>query len=160
VRRPANLILLALVVLCSLSLWLGRGPLREAGDGSAGRAAPSPEVAEPPADPAGAYRAAEAPLHLVVLNGTGRAGLAREVGLALGRRGCVAERTDNAPHDGFAASLLVNRRLSRGRARELAERLGGLPVLEERDPRTTEDAVLVLGTDWGRMAEALGLTAP
>lgn len=158
-RRPANLFLLALVVLCGLSLWLGRGALRETREKAAGPDAAAP-AAGPPADRPEAYRTAEQPLHLVVLNGTDRPGLAREVGLALSRAGCVAERTDNAPHDSFAASLLVNRRLPVSRARALAARLGDLPVLEERDPRTTEDAVLVLGADWRRVVESLASAAP
>jgi hypothetical protein len=155
-KRVPNLLLLALLIICGLSLWLGRGEKRQ----PAARA-PTPAVTTdslPPLD--WGQKPEDSPVHLVVLNGTPRASLAREVSLALTRAGCIAERTDNAPHDHFAESLLINRRLPAGRARELALRLGGLPVLLEKDPRSTEDALLVLGADYARVCRALELEVP
>ncbi len=153
-KRVPNFLLLALLVVCGLSLWLGRG--------RQGRPpAPAPAAhADSLPPPDWGQRPEDAPVHLVVLNGTPRANLAREVSLALTRAGCIAERTDNAPHDHFAESLLVNRRLPARRARELAARLGGLPVLLEKDPRSTEDALLVLGADYARVCRALELEVP
>lgn len=155
-KRTPNLLLLALLVVCGLSLWLGRG---HKGSPSAPAEVPVADGDSQPA-PDWVQKPEDSPLHLVVLNGTPRANLAREVGLALTRAGCVAERTDNAPHDHFAESLLINRRLPPDRARKLAGRLGGLPVLLEKDPRSTEDAVLVLGADYARVCRALELTVP
>ncbi|MCP4571962.1 MAG: LytR C-terminal domain-containing protein [bacterium] len=105
-----------------------------------------------------AFPAATEPVgapHLLVLNGAGRSGLAREISLLLGPAGCVAAGVDNAPGPARAASVLVNRRLPDVHADRLARRLGNLPVLREWDGRTAEDAVLVLGADWERVRTAL-----
>ena len=143
-----NLWLLVLVALCAVSLWFGKDLVLPAKDPSGdNHGKPAPEPYELPADAAA--------VHLVVLNGTGRDGLAREVSLMLGRAGCVAERVGNAPRVKYAESFLVNRRLSDRRARELAARLGGVKVLREWDDRSGEDAALVLGGDWARLAAAL-----
>lgn len=94
--------------------------------------------------------------HVLVLNGAGRAGLAREISLLLGPAGCVAAGVGNAEGPVRTTSVLVNRRLAEEQAGQLARRLGGLTVLREWDPRMTEDAVLVLGTDWEQVRTALG----
>lgn len=144
-----NLWLLILVAVCGASFWFGK-------DWVVGRepsaAAESPEILSV-AD----FQLApeEAPIHLVVLNGTERAGLAREVSLLLGRAGCVAESVGNAPHLEFASSVLVNRRLAAKKAAELARRLGGIRVVREWDGRESEDAVLVLGRDWAHLVGTL-----
>ncbi len=141
--RRSTLFILALLGLCVLSLGyalLGGG--------------------EDPAPRDGAGLAADGgapPPHLVVLNGAGVRNLAADVGLALGRAGCLVERVGNAPHDDFARSLLVVRRLDSERARELARRLGGVAVVPEFDPNAAEDAVLVLGADHARITAALGV---
>lgn len=154
-RSTRNLLLLLLVVVCALSLWLGRGsrgPEAPASATSVSVGDPDPWVAVREDN----RREASAPaMHLAVLNGTLENGLAREIGLALNLVGCVTERVGNAPHQQFARCVLVNRRLSRQVARKLATRLGEVPVIEERDLRTTEDAVLVLGADHGRITRAL-----
>ena len=158
-RNSTNYLLLALLLVCALSLWLGRSLSPGEPEEPARDLAPAPgpesglsasgEVTGP---------VAESPIHLVVLNGTAEPGLARDVSLAVTLVGCVTERVDNAPHLHFAKTVLINRRLERGAAADLASRLGGVPVIEERDLRTTEDAVLVLGADYARICRALQLT--
>lgn len=141
--------LLLLVVICAVSLWFGKDLLPLA-DGETPSSNP---VAETSADYG--MDPEEAAIHLVVLNSTGRSGLAREVSLLLGRAGCVAERVGNAPEGKFANSLLVNRSLSDRRAAELAVQMGGIRVIREADERGSEDAVLILGTDVDRLTAAL-----
>ncbi|MFH1845221.1 MAG: LytR C-terminal domain-containing protein [bacterium] len=154
--------LLALLVVCAASFWFGR-EVREqpAKNGETlpdrlhvTREATIPASSQTPADDE------VSPVHLVVLNGTTRTGLAREIGLALTLVGCVTERVGNAPHTRFAHSLLINRKLTPVVMQDLAHRLGAVPALEEKDPRTTEDAVLVLGADFSRICEALSLPIP
>jgi hypothetical protein len=142
VKGRGNLWLLLAVVLCAASVWAGlRGGGAEA-DGES--AAPLPSGDEP-----------AAAIHLRVLNGTDRAGLARDLALSLGPAGCVVVGVGNAPADPWPRSLLVNRRLAPNRAEALARRLGGLAVVREWDSRAGEDAVLVLGADWNRVRQAL-----
>lgn len=140
-RGRVNFWLLLLAALCASSLWVGwrsigpgdaQSAKRSAGDGVPGEA-----------------------VHLLVLNGTNRAGLAREFSLLLVPAGCVTEAVANAPAGDWNCSLLVNRRLEPRRAAALAARLGGVPVVREWDSRTTEDAVLVLGQDWETMHRVL-----
>lgn len=140
-----NLILVVVAAVCALSFWLGR-------DDPAGRTAA--EVSRSVAAEREATTPIE-PVHLLVLNGTDRRGLAREFGLLLGRAGCVAEQVGNAPHDRFARSFLVNRQLPAERAEHLAAALGGLPILREFDGRSAADAVLVLGRDAPRLRKHL-----
>ncbi len=97
------------------------------------------------------------PVHLTVLNGSGRPGLARRIARALPAAGIVVDRTGNAPHFHFRHSLLLVNDLPDGRGAALARRLGGIVVLPEADPERSEDAVLVLGRDAGRIERALGL---
>jgi hypothetical protein len=134
VKRGLNIWLLILTAVFVASWYFGRGGPNESD--------PAPVVAEParevPATPADySEDATEALIHLRVLNGTPNGGLARDFSLLLGRAGCVAESVDNAPHDRFDRSLLINRRLDDGQARDLARRLGGLPILKEWDGRTS-----------------------
>lgn len=158
-RRPLNLWLLLVVIVCAVSVWAGsRGDLPFLGSGPS-----APDVGESSnADPAQFERPSAPqndPVHLAVLNGTGRSGLARQVGLLVPRAGCVAEQVGNAPGNApggeYVQSLLINRRLPRARAEALARRLGGLRLLTEWDDRCTEDAVLLLGTDHQRVLSAL-----
>ena len=144
-----NIWLLLLVVICAISLWLGKD-LVPARNGSPGQD-------DTPSVPATYYALSqkEAPIHLSVLNGTDEAGLARKISLLLGRAGCVAENVGNAPHRQFAESLLVNRKLSDGRIADLARRLGGIRVIQEWDGRCSEDAVLVLGADYAVLEAGL-----
>jgi hypothetical protein len=144
-----NTWLLLLVVVCALSVWFGKDLVQKIPSGSAGAdlvAARTPEYDLPEE---------ETPAHLVVLNGTTKPGLAREVGLLLGRAGCVAERVGNAPRRNFSHSLLINRRLTENRAQDLARRLGGIRVIREWDGRRGEDAVLVLGADHEKLVSRL-----
>jgi len=95
------------------------------------------------------------PLHLAVLNGTGRPGLARRVGMALSAAGLVVDRVGNAPHAHFRQTLLVANRLGPEAARALARRLGGVTLVPGADPDLSEDAILVLGADADRVTAAL-----
>lgn len=141
-KTSLNAWLLVIVVVCGLSLWLGRGVTSSWWDRDAGTTeTPSaPQAESPPPVP-------QEPIHLVVLNGTAEAGLARDFGLLLSQTGCVVERIGNAPHQHYDRTLLVNRQLSPERARSLATELGDLPVVLEFDSRSAADAVLVLGAD-------------
>jgi hypothetical protein len=141
-------LLVALLLICAGSWWWAQ---REPASGRAPAPA-TPATPQPRAH--GSADGDPAPsVHLAVLNGTGEPGLARRVSRRLGTRGCVVVRVADAPHDTFATTLLVNRRLAGPRAAALARRLGGVRLLREWDARATEDAVLVLGDD--RRAAAL-----
>ena len=146
-RRQANLWLLLMVIVCSVSFWVGRGariPFLESFSGT--ETSDEIEFRGKPDSP---------PIHLLILNGTDRSGLAREVSRLVSRAGCVAENVGNAPPGRHPVSLLINRRLDLDRARDLAERLGGLTLLMEWDERGTEDAVLLLGEDHSGVLAAL-----
>ena len=141
-KGSLNLWLVVVAGVCALSFWFGRdfiGPttVPEQAAPATGTVAPLDTSNVPPVEA----------VHLVVLNGTPEAGLARDFGLLLGRAGCVVERVGNAQHDRFERTQLVNRSLTVERARALGDRLGGLPVLLEFDGRSAVDAVLVLGRD-------------
>jgi len=136
VRARANIWLLVAVALCAISLWAGWRP--------------DTDKAEETVLDSGAGT-----VHLLVLNGTGRPGLAREISLLLGPAECVVEGVGNAPGEDWPNCLLVNRRLAPARARGLAARLGGINVVREWDDRAPEDAVLVLGADWAAVRGAL-----
>ena len=139
-KGSLNLWLLVVVIVCALSVWFGRDLIMPASE--------APGVGELQSDEGpGQDLVVAEPVHLLVLNGTEVSGLAREFGLLLGRAGCVAERVGNAPHARYEFSFLVNRQLSAVRAENLAAELGGLPIVQEFDERTTADAVLVLGRD-------------
>ena len=144
-KRPLNLWLIGLLAICLISLWLGGRSLRR-------------EEA-PPVEPVdaveGLVQAEPRAVQLLVLNGTTESGLARDYGALLPRLGCVTAGIGNAPSIGWPRSVLVNRRLTPDQAAELARELGGLPIIREWDRRTTEDAVLVLGDDHARIAEAI-----
>ena len=148
-RGRTNIWLLLFVVICAGSLWLGKD-LVPRGSKSAVEGGVSPVPA-----PSYAMSKEDAPIHLAVLNGTSEAGLARKVSLLLGRTGCVAESFGNAPRRDFSHSILVNRKLSAGRAAALARRLGGIRVIREWDSRGSEDAVLVLGRDFAQLEAGL-----
>jgi hypothetical protein len=141
VRGRLNTWLLVLLGVCALSLWFGKDLLRQDTDGSKGSQSATT------GSPGYGLPLDETPVHLVVLNGTGHPGLAREFSLLLGRVGCVIESVGNASRGDFARSLLVNRRLSDERASELARLMGGIRTIREWDDRRSEDAVLVLGAD-------------
>jgi len=157
-KRRGNLLLLALLVVCALSFWLARSSDPDPAGPETVPGTQSPGDAATPGGSGWVGEGVAQTIHLAVLNGTARPGLARSVGLALATFGCVAQRVGNAPGDSFARTLLINRRLSRRAAASLANRLGGLPVLCEQDSRVTEDAVLVLGADWPEICRALGLS--
>jgi hypothetical protein len=144
--RLRNLLLLVLLAVCAASFWLARQPAAErAASRLAHGPAPAPVVLERP----------ERSVHLAVLNGTREPGLARRLSRDLAYLGCVVVAIDDAPHDSFATSLLVNRRLPAAQVQWLAAALAGVPVVQEWDPRAQEDAVLVLGADHQRLLRGL-----
>ena len=142
--RTRTWVLLILAAAALVSLGVGTAQRRDR-TGDAGGAGTADGVG------------GDAIIVLDVLNGTAVPGLAADVSLALGRVGATADRFANAPHDTFARSLLVNRRLDEDRAAALARRLGGVQLLFEHDPVSRADAVLVLGADHARVKRALGM---
>ena len=96
----------------------------------------------------------EQPVHLRVLNGTTQGGLARQFSLLVSGSNCVVEGIGNAPGN-WPESILVNRRLDGQVVRELAQRMGSVPVIRQWDERHTEDAVLILGEDFEKLKTAL-----
>jgi hypothetical protein len=136
-KRWLNVVLVLCVLAAGASMWIASGR-------------PLPSVLRRPAPEPAALPlpTLDHPVRLAVLNGTRVDGLANAFSLGLPLIGCVAERVGNAPHRAFARTLLVNRKLDDATAAAIAQRLGGLPVLEEADARTTEDAVLVVGADY------------
>ena len=147
-KGSLNLWLAVVVVVCGLSFWFGKDLVLPTGAADESRESRPEKVLVAPVP-------ASEPVYLLVLNGTDKAGLAREFGLLLGKAGCVTEKVGNAPHDHFTSSFLVNRRLSAARAEQLAAELGGVPVLREFDGRSATDAVLVLGQDAARLRDHL-----
>lgn len=151
-RGRRNLWLLVLAAIFLASWFFGRGTSEDGPETTT--IAPAEEVVTAAPDwtePA----AEEEPVHLRILNGTPQSGLARDFSLLLGRAGCVAETVDNASHDRYAESLLVDRRLGDGKARALARKFGGIPVVREWDDRASEDAVLILGADHESLKQRL-----
>jgi hypothetical protein len=155
-KRPTNVLLLVLVVVCLLSWWWQRSS-RSPDEQGVDQASSSPvsTTLGQDEDPDWSLPAAANAVQLVVLNGTSRSGLARDVSLSLTADGCVVQRVGNASRDDFERTILVNRRLPKDEAAELARRLGEVMLTEERDERAPEDALLVLGEDWSRVVSAL-----
>lgn len=140
-NRFRNLLLLTLLLVCAGSFWWARRD-------------PTPPDAASGTGPAVAVPVPEG-LAVAVLNGTDVPGLARRASRLLARHGCVVVAVADAPHDTFARSLLVNRRLPDEAARLLASRCADPPLITEWDARRDEDAVLVLGRDHQRVLDAL-----
>lgn len=151
-RRPLNFFLILVVAVFGVSLWMAQGrPLPGFLSGEeSGTALKVLPFQDPDLEP----------VHLSILNGTDQAGLAGDLALLITRVGCVVEGVGNAAPWPGSSSMLINRRLSPARAGELAERLGGIPVLQEFDGRTTEDAVLILGEDAMKMRTLLNGLRP
>jgi len=161
-KRNVNILLLMIVAACGVSLWqaLTGDPAADDATGDMTVAPAPPPVERAEAGAGSPWLGADAAnIHLVILNGTAVPGLARDVSLALSRVGCVTQRVGNAPHQEFDRTLLVNRRLDAQQAERLAAQLGGIAVIEEKDSRTHEDALLVLGADYRVILQALDLPA-
>lgn len=140
--RVRNLLLLAVLVACAVSFWwVRRDPTSTPTLRRPSRPVPTETGAPPP------LRS----VHVAVLNGTSEAGLARRFSRRLSELGCVVVSVADAPHDTFATTLLINRRLNATEVGQLATRLGRPRVLDEWDGRGREDAVLVLGSDHARL---------
>jgi hypothetical protein len=150
VTRWRNPLLLLVLIVCAVSWWLyGRQDGATVAEQAREPARRAPTAVDAPTGPLPRN------VHLVVMNGTGEAGLARRAGRSLPPLGCVVVGLADAPHDTFTTSLLVNRRLDDADARRLAAALGGVPVVWEWDARCAEDAVLVLGHDSDRVLAAV-----
>lgn len=145
--RSLNLWLLVLLLVCAASVWFGRDLFKPDPVTPGQLPLPSPRSHE--------VTETEEPVHVLVLNGTDVSGLARQVSLLATRVGCVIEGVGNADGLDGRASFLVNRRLSDRRALDLAKTLGDVPVIREWDNRCSEDAVLVLGSDYDRVLGVL-----
>ena len=140
--RLRNGLLVVLLLICAGSFWLARE-----------RSAPvtAPGLAAAGADHGPVSALAAGSVHLTVLNGTAQPGLARRFARELPAFGCVVVAVADAPHDSFAVTLLINRRLPAAAARQLALSLADVPVVKEWDFRSEDDAVLVLGADHARI---------
>lgn len=147
-KRTLNLFLLVLVLACGVSIWWAKGqPVpgwMNSGEVRSNALLPKDEDPQLPA------------AQLKVLNATEISGLAAEVALRIPSLGCVVQGVGNAATWPGSPSILINRRLPRGQALALAQRLGGIPVIREWDGRGAEDAVLVLGDDHDRILKATG----
>lgn len=145
-RRWRNPLLLVAVVVCVGSYWLAQDE-RDSTD-----VEPQPGTEDlTSSQPAALGRS----VRISVLNGTDVTGLARRMSQLLTRAGYLVVEVADAPHDTFATSLLVNRRLDRGRLADLVMRLASPTVVQEWDERCSEDAVLVLGRDHHRVFTSL-----
>ena len=151
-KRSLNLWLLGCALVCALSWFFGRAlSTRDKAVRPPAPVAETPAVAESEPAPA---------IQVRLLNGTDESGLAREYSLLLPRAGCIPAGIGNAPGGLWDESLLVNRRLPPAQAAGLAKRLGDLPLIGEWDDRVSEDVVLVLGADHGRIRTAVAELLP
>jgi hypothetical protein len=144
-RRVRNLLLLVVLLVCGASFWMAR----RSGEPVV---APTVSVVRPQAVDGAAPLET---IHIAVLNGTGEPGLARKVSRVLPPLGCVVVMVADAPHDTFARTMLVNRRMTDDQVRWLARQLANPVVVDEWDPRCDEDVVLVLGRDHDRKLKHL-----
>ncbi|MCB1161969.1 LytR C-terminal domain-containing protein [bacterium] len=160
-RRPSasRWLVVAFGLLLAVSLGLRYGPRWRHGADAAlsrvrdvlpggGDATSAPGGAP---QPAAAAAPNEAPLRLQILNATGVNRLALERGEGLREWGVDALDRDNAPDYPFPETLLLVRSSSPERldaVRDLARRLGGVPVILQRRDDLMLDATLVLGQDW------------
>jgi len=144
--KSLNFWLFLVVVVCGISLLAASG-------------VSLPKLGENPQDNPAVVQnwktdPEQQPIHLRILNGTGRSGLAREFSLLVAGRGCVVEGIGNAPGN-WPESLLVNRQLPLSASKDLAHQLGSVDVIRQWDERLTEDAVLILGEDFTKLKTAL-----
>jgi len=144
--RTLNFWLFLMVVVCGISLLLASGVSLPDIDGAIEVPVPVVQNWETKPD--------QQPVHLRILNGTNRSGLARQFSLLVSGKGCVVEAIGNAPGN-WPESLLVNRRLDIPAAKTLARQLGAVDVIKQWDERLTEDAVLILGEDFETVKAAL-----
>lgn len=144
--RSLNFWLFLVVIACGVSLVVASGvSLPEMGNQPEDTPAVIPNWQTEPD---------EQTVHLRVLNGTQQSGLARQFSLLVSGRSCVVEGVGNAPGS-WPRSVLVNRRLDHDAARKLAALMGSVPVIRQWDERYTEDAVLILGSDFEKVKAAL-----
>lgn len=87
-------------------------------------------------------------LRVEVLNGSGEAGLAGRAAQHLRELGQDVVEVDNAEHQAFDRTLLVDRAGKPALSRRLAERLGTVQLVLERVVDPAADVTLVLGRDW------------
>jgi len=96
------------------------------------------------------------PLRLAIENGSGVAGIAGDAEAAFAALGVDVVRTGNASRFDHRESLLVVRRRG-GEVRLLAERIGCDRVVEQLSSSASEDATLILGTDFPQLKLGLDL---
>lgn len=89
-------------------------------------------------------------LRIEVLNGTGHAGLAQKVALALMARGVDVFKVENADHFGYEESILIARRQG-SEVAALGRTIGCNNVIEQHREDTFVDATLVVGADFAML---------
>lgn len=93
----------------------------------------------------------EEPFQLEVLNGTGEAGVAREVTMKLRRMGIDVLIEGNAGHFDYRESVLVDRKGNPELMKKLSRRLGVTTVVTQIQERPRVDATLIVGWDRERL---------
>jgi crotonobetainyl-CoA:carnitine CoA-transferase CaiB-like acyl-CoA transferase len=93
-------------------------------------------------------------LRVEVLNGCGEEGLAASTAQRLRDLGQDVVRVADADHHDYARCLLIDRGGRPWLARRLAERLGSVLVVLEREDGSEVDLTLILGRDHSRALAA------
>ncbi|GAA4964486.1 hypothetical protein GCM10023205_30780 [Yinghuangia aomiensis] len=127
---------------------------------------PKPGAATPAAAPSPAVSSASAPIpvpaldpsqvHVKVLNGSGRAGVAREVGDELTRRGFVVDATGSTAQ--VTATTIEHAPALAEQAKTLAAALPGSAVQPEG--KVSEQVVLTVGSSYAGMPPAAAPASP
>lgn len=92
-------------------------------------------------------------LRVEVLNGCGQEGLAANTAQLLRDMGQDVVRVADADHHDYEHCVLIDRGGRPWLARRLAERLGGVLVVLEREAGSEVDLTLILGNDYSRALE-------
>ena len=149
------LVLLLLVVAGATAWYLHRGDSSPATQTLAPCPTPAPTTA-PTTSPAALP--ANAQVHVAVLNGTVRQGLAHTVATELQARGFVVVRQDNYPRAVTGPSVVSFPPALKGAATVLARNVLGARLAES--PHATSGYVqVVLGSDFRRVATPAEVTA-
>ena len=90
-------------------------------------------------------------LRIEVQNGCGVAQLAAQTGRALSALGLDVVRVGDAESHDFAETLLIDRRGKVALTRRLADRIGPVRVVLQREAGSDVDCILVLGADHALM---------
>ncbi len=87
-----------------------------------------------------------------VLNGAGDKGAAEQVADRLREMGFDVKTYGNAKRFDYELTTVFDRSGAKGAAAEVADSLGGPPIVEEPRPDLRLDATVILGRDWRSFA--------